>query len=151
MNIILLKDFKNLGVLGDVVKVRAGFARNFLFPKNIALPAISENIKYFQERKKFLEEKKSQELLLIKDRIKEIKKIKNIIISAKSGKKGKLFGSINARDISRKFQELGIKIKKSEIKLKNGVLRSLGEHIVFFQPHKEMSIAIKISIVSQEK
>lgn len=150
MNIILLTTFKKLGITGDIIQVKPGFARNFLFPRNIALPAIPENIKYFENRKKFLEKKISKELLLIKNRVKEVNKIKKITISAKSGNKGKLFGSINARDISRKFHELGIKIKKSEIKLKNGVLRMLGEHKILFQPHKEIFSEIIVSVISKD-
>ncbi|CAL4324625.1 50S ribosomal protein L9 [Buchnera aphidicola] len=149
MNIILLKKFKNLGVLGDIVQVKPGFARNFLFPQDIALPAIPENIKYFEAQKKFLEEKQRKKLSLIKERIKSVEKIKNIIISAKSGDKGKLFGSINSRDIARKFNELGIKVKKSEIKLKNGVFRSLGDYTILFQPDKKIFTEVKLTIISK--
>ena len=150
MNVILLTSFKKLGILGDVVTVKPGFARNFLFPKGIASPATQENIEYFENQKRILEQKKSQKLFLIKKRVEEVRKINKIVIFSKSGNKGKLFGSINARDISRKFSELGIKIKKSEIKFKKGVLRTLGDHFILFQPHKDIYTEIKVSIVSKE-
>ncbi|NIH16858.1 MAG: 50S ribosomal protein L9 [Buchnera aphidicola (Periphyllus lyropictus)] len=150
MNVILLVSFKRLGLLGDIVKVKPGYARNFLFPKNIALPAFQENINYFENKKRILEEKISKALILAKLRAKEVKKFKNIVLFSKSGSNGKLFGSINSRDISRKFLELGINIKKSEIKLKNKVLKTVGEHFFIFKPHKEVSVQIKILIKSKE-
>ncbi|CAL4324670.1 50S ribosomal protein L9 [Buchnera aphidicola (Periphyllus testudinaceus)] len=151
MNVILLISFNKLGKLGDMIQVKPGYARNFLFPKEIAIPAIKKNIEYFKNYKKNLKNKLEKKLFISRSRIEEIKKIKNIVIFSKSGKKGKLFGSIGVRDISRKLNELGIKVKKSEIKLKNGLLRSLGEHIVLFQPHKDISTNIKIIISSENK
>ncbi|NIG99407.1 MAG: 50S ribosomal protein L9 [Buchnera aphidicola (Periphyllus acericola)] len=151
MKVILLITFKKLGSLGDVIEVKPGYARNFLFPKDIALPAIQENIQYFKNYKRKLQEKLLKEVSIAKLRIKEIKKIKDIVIYSKSGSQGKLFGSINARDISRKLNELGIKVYKSEIKLKNRVIRSVGNHSVLFQPHKNINSEITITVVSEKK
>jgi large subunit ribosomal protein L9 len=151
MKVILITSFRNLGTVGDLIEVKPGYARNFLFPQEIALPAIKKNIKYFENRKKVLEEKKIKKLKIANSRIKEIKKIKSIQIFAKSGDQGKLFGSINTRDISRKLNEMGVKVHKSELKLENGKLRSIGEYSVLFQPHQDVCINIKVIILSQEK
>ncbi|MCW5197451.1 50S ribosomal protein L9 [Buchnera aphidicola] len=147
MKVILITAFRNLGKVGDLIKVKSGYARNFLFPKEIALPAIKKNIEYFESRKKFLEDKKIKKLKIAHSRIKEIKKIKFIKIFAKSGDKGKLFGSINTRDISKKLNEIGFKVHKSELKLENGKLRSIGEYFVLFQPHTDVYINFKLIIL----
>ncbi|WP_343183523.1 50S ribosomal protein L9 [Buchnera aphidicola] len=151
MKVILLISFNKLGNIGDIIQVKPGYARNFLFPKDIAIPAIKKNIEYFENRKKILKEKLLNKLKKAHTRIKLIKKIKKIVIFSKSGSTGKLFGSINSRDISRKLYELGIKVKKSEIKLKNGLIRSLGEYKVLFQPHKDVSTNINVIVSSKEK
>ncbi|CAL4324664.1 50S ribosomal protein L9 [Buchnera aphidicola (Chaitophorus sp. 3695)] len=150
MKVILITSFRNLGEVGELIQVKSGYARNFLFPKEIALPAIKKNIEYFENRKKSLEAKKIKKLKIANFRIQEIKKIKSIKIFAKSGDKGKLFGSINTRDISRKLNKMGIKIHKSELKLKNGGLRSIGEYVVLFQPHKDIYTNIKLIILPKE-
>lgn len=150
MKVILISSFKNLGKIGDLITVKSGYARNFLFPKEIALPAVKKNIEYFENRKKIIEEKKNKRLQIANSRVQEIKKMSSIKIFAKSGDKGKLFGSINIRDISEKLNEIGINVHYSELKLINSRgLRSIGEYSVLFQPHKDVYTYIKLIILPQ--
>ncbi|VFP79993.1 50S ribosomal protein L9 [Candidatus Erwinia haradaeae] len=150
MQVILLDKIVNLGILGNQVSVKSGYARNFLIPKGKAVAATKKNIEFFEARKTELEKKVSQVLIAARQRAKKINDLKMITISSKAGHEGKLFGSIGTRDIAEAIVKAGVEVIKSEVRLSNGVLRMLGEHEVYLQIHSEVFAKIIIKIVSKD-
>jgi len=148
MKIILLKKVKNLGNLGELVTVKPGYARNYLLPSETAMLATKKNIDIVENRKIELQMQLSEKIKIAYDRVEKIKSINSIIITAKSGEEGKLFGSIGTRDIAKSISLLGVIVDKNEIRLPHGVLRNLGEHVVIFHPHNEIDVNVKVNIVS---
>jgi large subunit ribosomal protein L9 len=148
MKIILLTKIKNLGNFSELVTVKSGYARNYLFPNEKAMLANKQNIDIVETKKMALQIKLSEKLKVAQERVEKIKSINSIVIKAKSGEEGKLFGSIGSRDIAESISLLGVIVNKNEIRLPHGVLRHLGEHIVVFHPHNEVYINIKIDIIS---
>ncbi|BAC24406.1 rplI [Wigglesworthia glossinidia endosymbiont of Glossina brevipalpis] len=142
MQIILLKKIINKGNIGDKIKVKAGYARNFLFPKKIAIIASEKNLKFFEKKRKILEEQSKYENFKLKERFRNIKSLKEIEIYCKAGSKGKLFGSIGANHIIEKIKERGIRIMKNEIKLTNGPLKTIGKHNIKIKVKSNMCTEI---------
>ena len=124
MKIILLKDHDSLGKIGDIVKVKQGFARNFLIPSGIALRASSKNISFFEERKKIDIIKEEREKSFFENIAKKLSKIE-ITIETQVGEEDKMFGSISNKDIHKSILEKGIKIDQSAIKLEKPI-KALG-------------------------
>ncbi|XBC43295.1 MAG: 50S ribosomal protein L9 [Buchnera aphidicola (Meitanaphis flavogallis)] len=153
MQIVLLTKVKNLGNLGDVIHVKAGYARNFLVPRGKAIPATQQNIALALRKKDEIKQKLLDKLSLAQIRAKKVQLVAQpIIMYSKSRKEGKLFGSIGSRDISELLSKLsGIEVKKREIYLSNGAFRKVGQYDVFFKPHYDISITIAINIVSKEE
>lgn len=149
MQVILLSKLNKLGDSGTIVNVKSGYARNFLIPKNKAIFANKKNIESFEAQRFALEQENISKLLIAQSRAKKIKNIKNITIFSKSGKEGKIFGSIGIRNILKEITALGIKINKKEIRLPNGLLRKVGEHKVIFQPHSEVCIHFLVNIIAK--
>ncbi|QIQ41552.1 MAG: 50S ribosomal protein L9 [Buchnera aphidicola (Aphis urticata)] len=138
MEVILLFKVNKLGDSGKIVKVKSGYARNYLIPTGKAILADKTNIESFEAQQVKLKEENINKLLIAKSRAEKVKQIKSITISSKVGKEKKIFGSVGIRDIITEMSRIGIKINKKEIKLPNGVLRHIGEHQVIFQPHNEI-------------
>lgn len=150
MEIILLLKINKLGDSGKIVKVKSGYARNYLIPQGKAILANKENIESFKAQEVKLKEKNISELLIAKSRAEKIKKIKSITIFSKVRKENKIFGSVGIRDIIKEMSQIGIKINKKEIKLPNGVLRHLGEHQVIFHPHTEIHEYFIVNIIEKK-
>ena len=150
MKIILVKNVKNVGKIGQLVTVKAGYARNFLFPKEQALLATEKNIKFFENKKVVLEKEKKEQLLLASLRSKKISSIGTINIFAKSKGEGKLFGSVGVNEIIKEIGNLGHRVRKQEIKFPNGVLRKIGKHSVFFEPNKNTSIKLIVNVIEKK-
>ncbi|VFP83251.1 50S ribosomal protein L9 [Candidatus Erwinia haradaeae] len=150
MQVILLDRIVNLGSLGDQVSVKAGYARNFLIPKEKAVVATKKNIEFFKAQRTELEKKVSEVLNIAYQRAQNINNLKVITIISKAGHEGKLFGSIGTRDIAEAIMKAGVEIAKSEVRLSNGVLRTIGEHEVGFQIHSEVCAKLKINIIPQD-
>lgn len=153
MQIVLLTKVENLGNLGDVIHVKAGYARNFLVPRGKAIPATQQNIALALRKKDEIKQKLLDKLSLAQIRAKKVQLVSQpIVIYSKSRKEGKLFGSIGSRDISELLSKLsGIEVKKREIYLSNGVFRKIGQYDVFFKPHHDVSVTIAINILSKEE
>ncbi|QJC35809.1 50S ribosomal protein L9 [Enterobacteriaceae endosymbiont of Donacia sparganii] len=150
MKIILLDSILGLGKKSQIIEVKPGYARNFLIPKNKGIIATKKNLHILKQ--KFLE-KKSKLLDLLnkaKLRLKKFNYIDKIIIKAKAGKTGKLFGSIGKNDILKKLQEIGFEITKKEIKLPKGGLKKIGEHNITFQFHEKILVKKIINIINTE-
>ncbi|RKS85054.1 LSU ribosomal protein L9P [Orbus hercynius] len=149
MQIILLDKVANLGSLGDQVNVKAGYARNFLIPQGKAVPATKKNIEFFEARRAELEAKLADTLKAAEARAAQINALVKVTITSKAGDEGKLFGSIGTRDIADAVKATGVNVSKSEVRLPNGVLRTVGEHEVSFQVHSEVFAKVIIDIVPE--
>lgn len=147
MKIILLENIKNLGKFGKTVDVKNGYARNFLIPKKKAIIANKENLNYFLSKKIESESKLKETLSIAQNKAKLINSLKILNIKCKSSIKGKLFGSINANDIVFNLSLNNIKISKNNVRLKNGNLRNIGKHKVFFKLYNDIEAKIIVNII----
>jgi large subunit ribosomal protein L9 len=149
MQVILLEKVANLGNLGDRVTVRSGYARNFLLPKGKATLATTENVKRFEARRAELEKAAQDQLAGAQKRAAAFEGFK-LTISAKAGSEGKLFGSIGTSDIAEAATKAGQQLERSEVRLPNGPLRSVGEHVVSVHLHTDIDIDLPVIISAEE-
>lgn len=149
MELILLEKVKNLGDLGDTVKVKSGYGRNFLLPQGKALPATESNRKVFEERKAELVKKASDSINAAKARA---EKLAGAVVKVKAlaADEGKLYGSVGPGDIARAAEAQGLDLRKSEIDMPEGVLRLIGTYNVIARLHTEVEVAITV-VVEEEK
>ncbi|WP_221076042.1 50S ribosomal protein L9 [Agarivorans aestuarii] len=150
MEIILLDKIANLGGLGDQVNVKAGYARNFLIPQGKAVPATKANVEVFETRRSELEAKLAETLKASEARAEKLNALEAIVVEAKAGEEGKLFGSIGTRDIADVVTAAGVEVVKSEVRLPNGVLRNTGEVEVVIQVHTDVSATVTLQVVAAE-
>ena len=149
MQVILLQKVANLGNIGDRVKVRSGYGRNFLLPQGKATLATPENIARFEARRAELEKAAREHLQSASERAEAMKEFK-LTIPAKAGTEGKLFGSIGTADIAEACTRQGFKVERSEVRLPSGPLRTLGEHVVNLHLHADVDVPLAVSIVAEE-
>jgi large subunit ribosomal protein L9 len=149
VNVILLQKVANLGNIGDRVKVRSGFGRNFLLPQGKATLATPENVARFEARRAELERLAGEDLTSASERAEAMKDFK-LTIAAKAGTEGKLFGSIGTADIAEACSKAGFKIERSEVRLAGGPLRTVGEHLVSLHLHADVDVPLAVSIVPEE-
>ncbi len=149
MQVILLQKVANLGNIGDRVKVRSGYGRNFLLPQGKATLATPENVARFEARRAELEKTAREHLESAGERAAAMKDFK-LVIAAKAGTEGKLFGSIGTADIAEACTKQGFKIERSEVRLPNGPLRTLGDHLVNLHLHADVDVPLAVSIVAEE-
>jgi large subunit ribosomal protein L9 len=149
MEVILLDKVENLGGIGDKVKVKPGYARNYLLPQGKATRATPENIAEFEARRAELEAKAAGIISEAKARAEKIEGLK-LVLKAKVGSEGKLFGSIGPVDISEAAEAAGVAIERSELRLAEGPLRMIGDHEVEVHLHAEVSVAITVTIEAEE-
>lgn len=148
MKVVLLQDVKALGKKDDIVNVSDGYARNFLFPKKLAVEATAGKLNEITDKKSSLENKKKKELEKAKALAERLNKIE-IVIKTKAGVNGKLFGSITAKDIAEIIKEKhNIEIDKKKIILDDAI-KSLGTQEIEIKVYPEVSAKVKV-IVSQE-
>lgn len=149
MEVILLQRVRNLGDLGDRVKVRPGFGRNYLLPQGMALPATADNVKVFEERRADLEKAANDNLGAAQSRAQQLEGFK-LTIKARAAEEGKLYGSVGIFEVIEALKAQGIKVQKREITLPNGAIRQTGEHTVQLQLHSDVEVPILV-IVEEEK
>ena len=149
MQIILLQRIVNLGKLGETVDVKPGYGRNFLIPHGKALPATKANIEKFEARRAELEADEAKEVATAQTRADALTDV-NVIMRAKSGDEGKLFGSIGTRDIAEALTNSGLEVDRAEIKLPEGTLRQIGEYSVDIQLHHDVTATILVTILSED-
>ena len=147
MEIILLEKIKNLGALGAKVVVKSGYGRNFLIPQGKAVPATEKNVAEFEARRAELEAKANTVLADAQARGERISALA-VVIAAKAGDEGKLFGSVGTRDIAEAISGLGKTVDKSEVRLPNGALRNTGDYDVDVQLHAEVTVPVKVTVVT---
>jgi len=149
MEVILLQKVANLGNIGDRVKVRSGFGRNYLLPQGKATLATPDNIARFEARRAELERLAREQLSSAEERAAALKDFK-LTIQAKAGTEGKLFGSIGTSDVAEACSRAGFKVERSEVRLPSGPLRSLGEHAVSLHLHADIDVPLHVTIVAEE-
>jgi large subunit ribosomal protein L9 len=149
MEVILLQKVANLGNIGDRVKVRSGFGRNYLLPAGKATLATADNIARFEARRAELERLAREQLSSAAERAEAMKDFR-LVIQAKAGTEGKLFGSIGTSDIAEACSKAGFKVQRSEVRLPSGPLRMVGDHAVTLHLHADVDVPLTVSIVAEE-
>ncbi len=147
MEVILLEKVANLGSLGDKVKVKAGYGRNFLLPYGKAVPATEANLKAFEERRAELEKAAAEKLSAAQARAEALEGAA-FTISSKAGEEGKLFGSIGVRDIADAITAGGTEVEKSEVRLPEGPIRVTGEYEIELQLHTDVTVTVQLAVVA---
>ena len=148
MQIILLEKVANLGNLGDVVKVKDGYARNFLIPTRAARRATEAAIKEFEVKRVELE-KAAAEKLAGAQALAEKMSGRTVHITQKAGVDGRLFGSVTNADIADALTRIDFKILKSQVRLPNGPLKVVGEHTVSVSPHTDVVVEVKVVVMGE--
>jgi large subunit ribosomal protein L9 len=148
MQIILLEKIANLGTLGDVVKVKDGYARNFLIPTGRARRATAVAIKEFETRRAELEKAQADKLAAAQG-VGEKLSGKTITVTQKAGVDGRLFGSVTNHDIADGLKAAGFEVAKHQVRLPNGPLKTTGEHAVSVALHTDVVVDITVAITGQ--
>lgn len=149
MEVILLEKIRNLGSLGEKVKVKSGYGRNYLVPKGKAVYVTAENLKKFEARRAELEKLEAEHLKAAEARMQTLLALGVITIASRAGEEGKLFGSIGTRDIATAITKAGVEVTKSEIHLPMGALRMVGEYDIAIEFHSDVNKMVKIKIVPE--
>ena len=149
MNVILLDNVENLGGIGDLVSVKAGYGRNFLLPQGKAALATKENISEFEARRTDLEKAAAEELTAAKAREALIQGMA-LVITANVGPEGKLFGSVGPIDIAEAFSKVGVDAQRSEIRMPDGPIHEVGEYTIGVHLHTEINVDVTVNVVAEE-
>ena len=149
MDVILLTKVANLGNIGDRVKVKSGYGRNFLLPKGKATLATPENVKKFEARRAELEKVAREQFQDADSRAAAFKEFK-LQITAKAGTEGKLFGSIGTADIAEACTNAGHKLARAEVRLPTGPLRTVGDHMITLHLHTDIDVQLPVVITAEE-
>ncbi len=145
MQIILLEKVANVGNLGDVVKVKSGFARNFLIPKGMAKRATPENLKLLETRRADLEKVAADKLASAQGLAEKLEGM-SIRIVQKAGVDGRLFGSVGNVDVVEALAALGIAIEKAQVRMPSGPLKTVGDHPVTVALHADVLTHITVTV-----
>lgn len=148
MEVILLEKVANLGSLGDKVKVKAGYGRNFLLPFGKAVPATETNVKEFEARRAELEKAAAEKLAAAQARAEALEGA-SFTITSKAGDEGKLFGSIGVRDIADAISTGDTEVEKSEVRMPEGPIRAVGEYDIELQLHTDVVTTVKVTVVAE--
>ena len=149
MEVILLQKVENLGNLGDKVKVRAGYGRNFLIPQGKAKPATATNVAEFEKRRAELEKQAADMFAAALERKAGLDG-KSVTINSKAGQEGKLFGSVGTVDIAEALTSAGLKVERKEVRMPQGPIRMAGEHKVEIHLHTDVNVEVTIAVVAEE-
>ena len=144
MKVILTTNIKKLGKIGDLVEVKNGYARNFLFPNNMALRDSKKNLEYYNNIKEEIKNKEEEKLKEAKNIVEKIKNL-NIEFSKEADEKDQLYGSISKKEILDLFKINGIFIHSDDIDMKNPI-RTLGEHEISVSPYLNITHTLKIKV-----
>jgi len=149
MEVILLQKVANLGNIGDRVKVRSGYGRNFLLPQGKATLVTPSNVVQFEARRAELENIARSELDSAQQRAAALQEFK-LTITAKAGTEGKLFGSVGTSDIAEAATAAGHALTRAEVRLPAGPLRNVGDHSVSLHLHADVDVTLAVTIVAEE-
>lgn len=148
MQIILLEKVANLGTLGDVVKVKDGYARNFLIPQGKAKRANAANLAEFEARRAELEARQADILVAAQERAAKLEGT-SYTIAQKAGVDGRLFGSVGNQDIADAITAAGIEVKKFEVRLPEGPFKAIGEYNVSLALHHDVVVEVALVVVGE--
>ena len=148
MQIILMEKVLNLGQLGDVVKVKQGYARNFLIPQGKAKRATEANIKEFEGRRGELEKVANDKLAAAQARAEKLEGMM-VQVPAKAGVDGRLFGSVNNADVAEALTKQGFEVKKFEVMLPNGPMKHVGDFPITLHLHTDVNANITVSVLGE--
>jgi large subunit ribosomal protein L9 len=148
MQIIMMEKVANLGELGDVVKVKDGFARNYLIPQGKAKRATPANLKEFETRRAEFEKKANEQLTGSQERANKLEGMK-VEITQKAGVDGRLFGSVTNSDIAESVSKQGIAVKKAEVRMPTGPIKHIGEFPIVIQLHTDVLANITVVVVPE--
>ena len=149
MQIILLEKIANLGNLGEVVKVRDGFARNYLIPNGKARRATPENVKQFEERRGELERAQAEALTQAQEKGAKLEGLM-VQVTQKAGVDGKLFGSVTNVDVSDALKAQGFEVPKALIRMPQGPLKQIGDHPLKVALHADVIVTITVSVLGEQ-
>jgi len=149
MNVILLDNVENLGNIGDLVKVKPGYGRNYLIPQGKAALATPENMKATEARRAELEKVAAEERAAAKTRFESINGTE-LVISANAGSEDKLFGSVGPIDIIEALEKIQIEVERSEVRMPDGPIHELGEYQIGVHLHSDVDAEIQVRVVSAE-
>lgn len=149
MNVILLDNVENLGNVGDLVKVKPGYGRNYLLPQGKAALATPENIKAIEARRAELEKAAAAELASAQKRADVINGME-LVIKANAGAEDKLFGSVGPIDIAEAFEGVQVEVQRSEIRMPDGPIHALGEYPIGVHLHPDVNAEVTVRVVPVE-
>ena len=149
MQVILMEKVVTLGALGDVVKVKDGYARNFLIPHGKAKRATAANLKEFEGRRAELEKKAAEILTAAQERATRLEGLV-VQVTRKAGVDGRLFGSVTNADISEALEAQGIKVPKAEIRMPQGPLKHVGEFPMTAQLHSDVVANFTVTVLGEQ-
>ncbi|MDR0555880.1 MAG: 50S ribosomal protein L9 [Holosporaceae bacterium] len=149
LKVVLLQKLGKLGCLGDIVRVRPGFARNYLLPKKMALRATKENIRYFEDRKAHIEEVNADaraKAQVVAEKMRGL----SISVVRQASEKGQLYGSVTRRDLAAAMKNINFEVTANQINL-NVPIKFLGVYDVSVDLHPEVSVSIRLSVAKSEE
>ena len=149
MNVILLDNVENLGNVGDLVKVKPGYGRNFLLPQGKAALATPENMKAIESRRTELEKHAKDDLAGAKKRADVINGME-LVITANAGSEDKLFGSVGPVDITEAFAAVQVEVQRSEVRMPDGPIHDLGDFQIGVHLHPEINVEVTVKVVAGE-
>ncbi len=149
MNVILLENVENLGSIGDLVKVKPGYGRNYLLPQGKAALATPENMKEIEARRAELEKAAAEELATARARANTINGLE-LVVPANAGSEGKLFGSVGPVDIAAAFEKIQVEVERSEVRMPEGPIHEVGEYTIGVHLHPEVDAEVMVRVVAEE-
>jgi len=149
MQVILMEKVANLGNLGDVVKVKDGFARNFLIPQGKAKRATQENLKAFESRRTELEKAQNEQLAKAQERGAKLEGL-TVQVTQKAGPDGRLFGSVTNYDIVESLTKQGHEVERAQIRMPQGPLKQVGDYPIQIALHTDVTVTITVSVLGEQ-
>ena len=150
MQVILMEKVVNLGQLGDVVKVKNGYARNYLIPTGRAKRATEANVAEFAERRAELEAAEAAKLAEAQTRAEKIDGL-TVQITQMAGVDGKLFGSVGNADVVAALAEQGVEVERAQVRMPEGHIKQVGDYPVAIQLHTDVAANITVSVLGEQK
>lgn len=148
MEVILLEKITNLGNLGDQVKIKAGYGRNYLLPQGKAVAATPEKVKEFEQRRAELEKVAAEKLAAAQSRAEQISALE-IEITHKAGEEGKLFGSVGTQAVAEAIAAAGGSVEKHEIRMPEGVIRQIGVYEIDIHLHTDVVVPVQVKVSAE--
>lgn len=148
MRVILLEKVQNVGELGDTVKVKPGYARNYLVPKGKAVPATPQHVAEFEERRAELERQQAEALAAAQARAQSLEG-RALSVVRKAGEEGRLFGSVGTQDIAEAAEAAGIELARNEIRLPKDFIRQVGEYEIGVNLHADVQATVTLNVVAE--